>query len=378
MRKPDSRNQIQAIVGELESGLADIDREMGVIAYQAVVLPVTQALDAAPAAANSLAALINNGVTAAGQKAYEGIVVKPLNVLSGLTYSPIVELRLAEERSAWERFIALPTVSVALSKLSPQAHEALADFMSRRVGAASLMAQFTSVKKLMFSATIAATAFGGVIDSQIGQSIIGTTMQYTGLAHQDAQSVTGLALILGAVGVKQILGSSCSYRLHSNHDALRAKIDQWNAGIDQGWAGVAKSWIARGLALVVTPHPPLSDQSREALRSVVERGGMLPQLQADDQKSLDTVASFISHEFRVGQGRASQVAADMLINGEPDPSRLMSLLRARHLPQSWIDKYEINPATCISVPEEESAPASIEQSTEDAASVMQADAGCRV
>lgn len=373
MRKPDSRSQIQAIVSELESGLADIDREMGVIAYQAVVLPVSQALEAAPAAANSLAALINDGVTAAGQKAYEGVVVKPLNAMADMKYSPMVELRLAEERSAWERFIELPAVSVALGKLSPEAHEKLADFMSRRLGAATLMAQFTNVKKLMFSATMVATAFGGIIESQVGQSIIGTCMDLTGLSHQDAQSVTGVALILGAVGVKQILGSSCSYRLHSNHDALRAKIEQWSAAIDQGWAGVAKSWIARGLALVVTPHPPLSEQSREALRSVNERGGMLPQLPPDDQKSLDAIAGFISREYRVGLGRASHVAADMLINGEPDPSRLMSLLRARHLPQSWVEKYGINPATCISVAEK--APATQVEHADEAVAPA---AGCTV
>lgn len=357
MRKPDNRNQIQAIVGEIESGLADIDREMGMLTYQAVVLPVTHALDAAPAAASGLAALINDGVNAAGQKAYESAVIKPLNAFAAQRYSRMVDVRLAEERSAWERFVALPTVSLALGKLSPEAHEKLADFMSRRVGAASLMMQFTSVKKLMFSATAAATAFGGIVESEIGQSIIGTCMQYTGLAHENAQAATGMALILGAVGLKQVLGTSLNFRVHSNHDALRAKIEQWNAGVEQGWAGVVKSWVARGLALVVTPHPPLADQSRDALRSVIENGGMLPPLPADDQKSLDAVAAFISHEYRVGLGRASYVAADMLINGEPDPSRLMSLLRARHLPQSWVEKYGINPATCISVAEKDSLPA---------------------
>jgi hypothetical protein len=310
---------VSGIAREIESRLAEIDRRMGSLVYEYAVIPAART-------AESLTPVPDNGY--------------PL-----LNTDKLFAMSEARERAAWERLAQNRLIAWFLEKSSPQTRENISQFMGNNLGFCTLLSMKTNVQKIaLVSAGAGAFTLAG---TDLVAGFANTALMIPGVAElgvTPAAAAMGSAglLVVAGVGTARILSTSINYRLHSSHEKLREKIEEWNSNLDKGWSGFASKLIAKAFAAIITPYPPLSPEAHRILK-----GGLNEELPASDARAVGDITEFLKNEFALHPHRAGIVAGKLLTQEEPDPSRLMSRLRTRHLPGRWIDEYGINPGTCI-------------------------------
>jgi hypothetical protein len=320
MRKPPFKLDCSDLIQQIDDGLAEIDREIGVVTYSAI----TQA---------------TNGVAEVSRDALE--------ITDKLMDSSIMRFRTAEERSRWNAFSKLPAVNFAMSKMSPATSQKVASTMAKWIGLPSLLAQATSVRKLIYTSTSVASVFSAMMNTDLGSQLTNSCAQLTGLDVTAAETVTGMSIVLAACGVASLLKTAVARHANDRYDHITARAQAWNDNLDRGW----RTWMPRaiwiGLNKMANPHPLLSDNTLDALTKMSRRTPTNHQIPQTEALAIAAVTDSLNANFGMLSFRAGHVAINLLAHEEHNPNKLLSILKTRDIPQEWVDQYQFDPDYCV-------------------------------
>jgi hypothetical protein len=320
MHKPHRRIDCADLIQQIDQGITEIDSELGVITYGVIVRA-------------------GQGVSDLGHGALDA-TEKVLN-------TPYMRHRTAEELSKWDAFSRLPPVNFVLNKLSPETSRRVANTMAKWVGLPTLLAQATSVRKLMLTTTTVGSMFGAMMSTDLGSQMTSACSEFTGLSLSTAETVTGMSLILAAYGVASLLHTAISRKAHDSYDFITARAQSWNDRLERGW----RTWLPRatwlGMSKLINPHPPLGRGTLDALASMSQRLPTAHVIPRDEELAIAAVTDYLSRNFGMPSFRAGHVAINLLAHEEPNPNRLLSILKTRDVPQDWISQYQFDPRYCV-------------------------------
>ena len=331
MRKRQKAIDCSDLIQQFDKKVAEIDNELGLVAYSVITV-----------ASNGVADL-GDEVSAAAQKTMD---------------TPFMRHRTAEELSKWDAFSRATPMKQVLDQLSPEANLSIANFMSKWVGLPSLLAQATTVRKLMLTSTSLGSAFAAVMSTDFGSQMASACAEITGLSASSAEMVTGVTTIIAGYSVAALLHTAIAQRAHASYDNITAKAQGWNDNLERGW----KTWLPKltwlGLNKLINPHPALSEKTLDALKCMSNRIPTSYDIPKDESLAVAAITDHLARNYGMMSYRAGHVAINLLAHDESNPNRLLSILKTRDLPTEWISHYKFDPRYCV--PAEtvlESAPA---------------------
>lgn len=260
-----------------------------------------------------------------------------------LTSEKLLRLKLAEQHSSWNWALDLPVARSLASSIASQTKERIGRLAVDVAGIPLLIKQAMAVKS--------AAAGGGLayllMQTEGGQRMADVISAQAGLSSDASTIGAAVIFALAAGGTTQLLARRSVQSLHGHHDARIDQLNRWRASVSAGWAHVAQALAAKVLSKIMQPLQPLSIQANNALDFYRAGNGSPPALPQEDLAAVTAVASHLESVLRVPEARSRSVALDLLASEERDPNRLVSFIKARHIPEDWISRHGINPKTCI-------------------------------
>ncbi|MFK4136322.1 hypothetical protein ACI2KR_29185 [Pseudomonas luteola] len=222
-------------------------------------------------------------------------------------------------------------------------YDKLADIAASKLGICTLFELRKSVVGIGLIGMVAAKMHNLPIFDTIASHVfeLGTSF-YPALSQSDSQALTTAMIGISALSAYRLFSVNLAGRRAANFDQNKYTLERWQSKLQGGWANWAVSVIGWVNDKLHNSLPPFEKQTLQQLKSLKQ--GELARLFTTDlltqpqQYAFQSIVRELTQQYRIGM--ADTVAIEMLLQ-EPDPNRVMAILRSREIPEHWAQEFKI-------------------------------------
>jgi hypothetical protein len=175
------------------------------------------------------------------------------------------------------------------------------------------------------------------------------TMQTLGIEFVTDAVIAGLVAVI-------LVGAKMTWEAKKRYGSASFEKDR-AAAIDAGALKAEKSFLERGKALFNSKYfsePTVNAKTLNRIQTMLMMGfstdkvmGFMKLKEAAAFRHINRSAATLESDYLVDAHASATLAMKMLLDIQGDTHHLTAILRSRHFPQGWAEKFKIDPQTIV-------------------------------